>query len=146
MDLSGLEPLGKIAGIGGIAIGAALLLIRPLIDRAGLIPSAQRGAFFRQVVLGAFGIGILGILAWLYQGTVGSPTASTSGSNSPGIVARGDVSIGGSEPGPAGSRSPTESSPLAGSATTRGDGSPAIVSGGNVRLSSPPSQTNPPTR
>ena len=42
MDLSSLAALGKIAGLGGIALGVVVMLIRPIIDRASSLPEAQR--------------------------------------------------------------------------------------------------------
>ena len=35
--------VGEVAGIAGIAIGAVLFLVRPLIDKLGILPPAQRG-------------------------------------------------------------------------------------------------------
>jgi hypothetical protein len=63
MDLSSLASLGKLAGMGGIAIGAVVLLVRPLIDKAGKAKPEQL-ALFRLIAIGAFAIGVLGIVAW----------------------------------------------------------------------------------
>jgi hypothetical protein len=60
MDLSSLASLGKIAGLGGIAIGVVVLLIRPIIDRVSSVPPADRAPMLRFVAIGAFGIGTLG--------------------------------------------------------------------------------------
>jgi hypothetical protein len=73
MDLSSLASLGKIAGIGGIAIGAMVLLVRPLIDKANKAKSQQL-ALFRLVAIGAFAIGALGIVAWATGGGGGDGT------------------------------------------------------------------------
>jgi hypothetical protein len=64
LDLSALASLGKVAGLGGIAIGVVALLVRPIIDRASSAPAAQRAPLLRFAAMGAFGIGALGI-AWL---------------------------------------------------------------------------------
>ena len=64
MDLSSLASLGKVAGVGGIAIGAVVLLVRPLIDKAGKAKPEQL-ALFRLIAIGAFAIGVLGIVAWV---------------------------------------------------------------------------------
>ena len=64
MDLSSLGSLGKVAGVGGIAIGAVVLLVRPLIDKAGKAKPEQV-ALFRLIAIGAFAIGVLGIVAWV---------------------------------------------------------------------------------
>jgi hypothetical protein len=45
MDLSSLASLGKVAGMGGIAIGAVVLLVRPLIDKAGKAKPEQLALF-----------------------------------------------------------------------------------------------------
>jgi hypothetical protein len=42
MDISILESLGKIAGIGGIAIGLVALLVRPLVEQVSRLPKQQR--------------------------------------------------------------------------------------------------------
>lgn len=88
MDLSSLAALGKVAGLGGIAIGAVVLLVRPLIDRTSSIPAAQRAPLLRLVALGAFGIGALGIIAWLISGLQGSNVTATGG----GVAAGHDIS------------------------------------------------------
>ena len=72
MDLSSLASLGKVAGVGGIAIGAVVLLVRPLIDKAGKAKPEQL-ALFRLIAIGAFAIGVLGIVAWA-MGTGGGST------------------------------------------------------------------------
>jgi hypothetical protein len=68
MDLSSLGSLGKIAGVAGIAIGMIVLLVRPIIERISTVPPAQRAPMLRLVAVGAFGIGALGIVAWLVSG------------------------------------------------------------------------------
>ena len=47
MDLSSLESLGKVAGLGGIAIGVVVLLVRPIIERTSALPVAERARTFR---------------------------------------------------------------------------------------------------
>ena len=69
MDLSSLGSLGKIAGVAGIAIGMIVLLIRPMIERTSALPVAERAPTLRLLALGAFGIGALGIIAWLAAGS-----------------------------------------------------------------------------
>ena len=98
MDLSQLKSLGEIAGIGGLAIGAVLLLVRPLIDKLGIVPAAQRGPLVRLIAGGAFGIGVLGIGAWLIAGMTGGPTATTVGSGSPATTTRASGPVGESWP------------------------------------------------
>jgi hypothetical protein len=88
MDLSSLSTLGKVAGLGGIAIGVVVLLIRPLIDRTASVPAAQRAPLLRLVAMGAFGIGALGILAWLISGLQGGNVTASGG----GVAAGRDIS------------------------------------------------------
>ncbi len=90
MDLSQLELLGKIAGIGGIAIGAVVLIIRGVLDRTSSVPARQRASMLRLVAIGAFGVGALGIVAWAANGQ----KASTRGNDSPAIVSGGNATIG----------------------------------------------------
>jgi hypothetical protein len=68
MDLASLASLGKIAGLGGIAIGVVVLLVRPIIQRVSGLPMAERAPTLRLIAMGAFGIGALGIVAWLVSG------------------------------------------------------------------------------
>jgi uncharacterized membrane protein YvlD (DUF360 family) len=88
MDLSSLASLGKVAGLGGIALGVVVLLIRPLIDRVSSVPPKERAPTLRLLAGGAFSIGALGIVAWLVT-TVsgGNVTAGSSG-----IAIQGNVS------------------------------------------------------
>jgi quinol-cytochrome oxidoreductase complex cytochrome b subunit len=71
MDISSLASLGKIAGVGGIAIGAVVLLVRPLIDRAHKAKPEQI-AFYRLIAIGAFAIGIIGLIMWGLGGAGGT--------------------------------------------------------------------------
>jgi hypothetical protein len=90
VDLSSLKSLGEVAGLGGIAIGVVALLVRPVIDRASSVPAAQRAPLLRFVAMGAFGIGALGIVAWLVSGLAGGNITVTSGQG--GIAAGRDIS------------------------------------------------------
>jgi len=90
MDLGSLAALGKVAGLGGIAIGVVLLLVRPIIDKSKSLPLAQRAPLLRMIALGAFGIGALGVVAW-WSGN--SPAAPPSVSAGPcGVAAGRDAS------------------------------------------------------
>ena len=91
MDLSSLASLGKVAGLGGIALGVVVLLVRPVIDRMSHVPAAQRGPLLRFIATGAFGIGALGIVAWLMSGLlVGGNVTVTAGQS--GVAAGRNVS------------------------------------------------------
>lgn len=69
LDITGL---GKVAGIGGIAVGAAVLVLRPLIEGAlpDLDPEARSQAAL-VIAIGAFALGALGILAWIIGARTG---------------------------------------------------------------------------
>jgi hypothetical protein len=54
-QLSSLVALGKIAGLGGIALGVVVLLLRPVIRNSFSLPAKQREPFFRLIAIGAFG-------------------------------------------------------------------------------------------
>jgi hypothetical protein len=91
MDLSSLASLGKVAGLGGIALGVVVLLVRPVIDRTSGVPAAQREPLLRFIAMGAFGIGALGIVAWLVSSLVaGGSVAVTAGAG--GLAGGRDVS------------------------------------------------------
>jgi hypothetical protein len=98
MDLSSLATLGKVAGVGGLAIGVVLLLARPLIERASSVPAAQRAPLLRLVAMGAFGIGALGIVAWLISSMQSSNVTASEGGVAAGRDISGPVSTGGTPP------------------------------------------------
>jgi hypothetical protein len=106
MDLSSLETLGKVAGLGGIAIGLIALLVRPIIDQTPALPLAQRGPVLRLVVIGAFAIGALGIVAWLGASLGGHNTIVTGGpcSNTSAGPASGNSVSCGTVPGNSGTK------------------------------------------
>jgi hypothetical protein len=80
MDLSSLAELGKVAGIGGLAIGMVVFVAGRMIEGANDLPRAERAPTFRLIAVGAFAIAGLGILAWLIA-TVAAPPTSGSGGN-----------------------------------------------------------------
>jgi hypothetical protein len=98
VDLSSLAAVGKVAGLGGIAIGVVALLIRPVISQASSVPAAQRAPLLRLTAMGAFGIGAFGIMAWLISGLQGGNVMASGGSVAAGRDISGPVSIGGAPP------------------------------------------------
>jgi hypothetical protein len=93
MDLESLGTLGKVAGLGGIATGVVVLLIRPVIGRASVLPVAERTPLLRLIALGAFGLGALGIIAWLLSAApgvkvTGGPCSVTSAGSASGNSVR----------------------------------------------------------
>lgn len=73
MDLSSLAELGKAAGVAGVAIGMIVLLVRPIVDSTSSLPRAERAPMLRSIMIGAFGIGGLGIVAWLLASLASVP-------------------------------------------------------------------------
>ncbi len=82
MNLSGLAGLGKIAGIGGIALGVVVLLLRPVIDNSGSLPDPVRGWLLLTIAIGAFVIGLLGMVLWAAGNRPGAQVARTKGDES----------------------------------------------------------------
>lgn len=101
LDMSSLASLGKVAGLGGIAVGAIVLLMRPMIKQALGLPAAERAPTLRLIALGAFAIGALGIVAWLAIGLGGgSVTGGPCGVTVGGGIASGNKVECGNVPGP----------------------------------------------
>jgi hypothetical protein len=134
MDLSQLKSLGEIAGIGGIALGVVVLVLRPLIATIAGLPKDARAGPVKLIAIGCFVIGALGIAAWTVGYRAAGPEVATHGAQSPAIVSRGNASVSygtapaaepASAPGDA-MRAPS----TAASVNTKGNQSPAIVSGG----------------
>lgn len=144
MDLPQLELLGKVAGIGGIAIGAVVIIIRGIVDKTSSLPARQRAAMLRLLAIGAFGFGVLGIMAWVAGGWSGGQKASTRGNDSPAIIGGGNVTIGpANSAGSAASTPRAAATPTNATAKTAGDRSPAIVSGGDATVSMPTESATP---
>ena len=72
MNLSGLGRLGKVAGIGGIAIGAVVLILNALIGTIPGLPADQQAEIVKLLASLSFGIGALGIIGWLVAGQASS--------------------------------------------------------------------------
>jgi hypothetical protein len=97
MNLSGLGRLGKVAGIAGIAIGAVVLLLNALIGTVPGLPSDQQAEIVKLLAILSFGIGTLGIIAWLAGGQAFSTPSvkADSGSIAAGRDIRGSsISVG----------------------------------------------------
>jgi hypothetical protein len=93
MDLSSLADLGKVASIGGLAIGMIVLIVLPTIEGTKDLPRAERATTIRLIAIGAFAVGGLGILAWLIA-TIAAPPEGGAGSCS---VASGGIGSGGNK-------------------------------------------------
>lgn len=90
--MEGLETLGKVAGIGGVALGVLLLVFRETLRKA-IVPKLTRrqahSLFVLAMVL-VWSVAVLGIGAWAWVKTApeaataaGGPSIETHGDNSP---------------------------------------------------------------
>ena len=100
-DADLLTSLGEIAGIGGIALGVALYLLRDVIANALKVKSPEGHRTLRLCAGLAFAIGVVGIAGWVIsevsQGgrdASAQSGASTSGPQSPIVQdTKGEVNI-----------------------------------------------------
>lgn len=141
MDIAQLKSLGEIAGIGGIALGVLVLLVRPLIGTISGLPKSARAGTVNLIAIGCFAIGVLGIAAWVIGNRAPGSEVSTKGSQSPGIIGGGDVSVSFGPSPPvqpaAPSGIPVTGTAPTGTAHTEGAQSPGIISGGKARVEYP---------
>ena len=80
MDTNFFETIGKIAGIGGIALGVFLLLFREVI-RKNIFPNLtklQAYKLFRLIVILVWTIALTGIVAWTYLTIVNHRTTESN--------------------------------------------------------------------
>jgi hypothetical protein len=75
MDLSQLSKLGKVGGVPGIALGAAVLVLGAVLGLTNAVPEAWRGPLLLVAALGAIAFGVL-----VLRG--GSQVAETKGDRS----------------------------------------------------------------
>jgi hypothetical protein len=135
-----LALLGRAAGIGGIALGVLVLVLRQVLGTVPGLPATDQAGVVKIIVVGCFVIGIAGIGAWIIALAFAKPPArqsvETKGADSPGVVAGGNVHIGqGSPPAQSGQ----EPKPLTDAAVrTKGDRSPGVVAGGDTTVSTDP--------
>jgi len=54
MDLSQLKSLGEVAGIGGIALGVALIILRRLVGTIAGVPKDARAGLVKLIAIGVF--------------------------------------------------------------------------------------------
>jgi hypothetical protein len=97
MSLSGLGRLGKVAGIGGISIGAIVLVYSALIGTIPGLPPNQQADVVRLLAFLSFGIGIVGIIAWFASTRASSSTPTISVTADRGGMAAGRDIIGPAE-------------------------------------------------
>ena len=150
MDLSQLKSLGEIAGIGGIALGVVVLLVRPLIASIAGLPKDARAGPVKLIAIGCFAIGALGIAAWTIGSQSPGQQVSTQGSQSPGIISGGSatVSYGAVPTAQPGSADKTNQAAPSGTVRTEGNQSPGVIAGGKVGVEYAPTPPGapPPSR
>ena len=149
MDLSQLKSLGEIAGIGGLALGVLVLLVRPLIASIAGLPKDARAGPVKLIAIGCFAIGALGIAAWTIGSQSPGQQVSTQGSQSPGIISGGSatVSYGTVPTAQPGSADKTNQLAPSGTVRTEGNQSPGVIAGGRVGVEyapTPPATRSPP--
>ncbi len=103
MNLELLEALGKIAGIGGIALGVGLIVLRGVIRKSVLRRLSEADAYrlLRMVAIFTWTIALAGIGAWTWVEVSPSTgqraddsSITTTGSQSPVVTGTGgDVQI-----------------------------------------------------
>jgi hypothetical protein len=147
MDLSQLKSLGEVAGIGGIALGVVVLLLRPLIATISGLPKDARSGPVKLIAVGCFVIGVLGIATWTISGQLRGPEVSTLGSQSPGVISGGDATINfgaspAAQPGSPSANTPRLPAP-SGTVRTEGAQSPGVVAGGKVGIEFAPTPSVP---
>jgi hypothetical protein len=142
MDVSQLKSLGEVAGIGGVALGVIVLLIRPLIGTIAGLPKDARAGPVKLIAIGCFVIGALGIAAWTWGSQSKGIQASTRGTQSPGVISGGSVAVNYGSPsapqaGPLPVDTPASPLPSSAAAHTEGGQSPGVVAGGKVDIEYP---------
>jgi len=149
MDLSQLKSIGEIAGIGGIALGVIVLLLRPLIATIAGLPKDARAGPVKLIAVGCFVIGVLGIAAWTVGSQSSGPRVSTRAAQSPGVISGSDATInyGSSPAARSGSLSTTPNLPTpSGTVHTEGSQSPGVTAGGKVDVEYAPTSPAAPSK
>ena len=133
MNFAPLATLGKVAGIGGIALGVVVLLGDKLVGAVADLPAADRAPTVQLLTICSFGIGALGLLVWLMATRSGGPSASTKGNDSPAINAGDNVAVNAPSAPRAGKKGAAPAM-LRGIARTKGDDSAAVNAGGSATV------------
>ncbi len=77
MDLSQLSKLGKVGGVPGIALGAAVLVLGAVLGLTNAVPEAWRGPLLLAVVIGAVGFAVIALAGWIRGSRAGDQIART---------------------------------------------------------------------
>ena len=92
MELETLKTLGQIAGIGGIAVGVLLIVLRSIIGKK-IFPSLspeQSYKIFRLIIIVVFFVSVIGVVSWVYISEVkeGNGKSIFSGGNKITVLGR----------------------------------------------------------
>ena len=82
MDLSQLSSLGKVGGVPGIALGAAVLVLGAVLGLTDAVPIAWRGPLLLVIALGAVAFALLALSGWIRASRGGDQLAQTQGDRS----------------------------------------------------------------
>jgi O-antigen ligase len=82
MDLSQLSSLGKVGGVPGIALGAAVLMLGAVLELTDAVPEAWRGPLLLVVTIGVVAFVGLALAGWIRSGHGGAQIARTDGDRS----------------------------------------------------------------
>src|SRR5262245_41590975 len=79
METNILRTVGKVAGLGGIALGVFLLVFQGVLQKQFLpqagLTAAQAFAVILSLMILTFGIAGIGVIAWLVSRTIGPKAA-----------------------------------------------------------------------
>lgn len=134
MNIGSLAALGKIAGIGGIALGVVALIFGKLVGAVAGVPADERAATVQLLTLCCFGIGALGLIVWFLGTRSRGAFAMSQGDDSPAINAGGNVGVNAAMPAGGATRGGAASAVPQGTARTKGNKSPAVNAGGSVAV------------
>ena len=97
MELQVLQAVGKIAGIGGLALGVFVLLFEEVI-RKNIFPmlsDEHASGLIRQFMYLTFGVAVLGIAAWTVVALKGQPSSGAGAAPVRAAAAAAAVNIAG---------------------------------------------------
>jgi len=89
MSVELLKTVGQVAGIGGLAIGALVLIFRDIIRKNIFpkLPAQSAYHLLRLIIIAAWSISAMGIAAYAYVKTLNGPSSvTTTGDCSPTII------------------------------------------------------------
>lgn len=90
MDASVLEVVGRVAGIGGVALGVFLLLFREIIRKNIFprLPAAEAYRLLRLITIAVWSVAVVGIGAWVLVTLLGDSSVQADNGS---IAIGGDV-------------------------------------------------------